>query len=123
MGLILDRIPVNARPSCCLNSSARSKILELVGPLLYPVSLFIVGLLVLTIFRGILAFQYWDRLIDTPEVWLLFPIGLLMDVLLFSYLIAISSILLLALPDLQVKKRSIFFIIWFTFTLSVVIYM
>ncbi|MCL4142399.1 UNVERIFIED_CONTAM: hypothetical protein GTU68_034132 [Idotea baltica] len=103
--------------------NVKNRYLYLTGPLIYSISFILLGLFILTLFRSILAITYFDRLSETPEFLMLFPVGLRMDILLLSYLIIIPSLLILALPKKFISKIKTAFALWFTLTLSAIVYM
>ncbi len=83
---------------------------------LKPILLFIAfGLFVLSISRVLLFLLFSSRVMETQSFWMIFPLGLRMDVILISYLSFIPAVLIILLPDFITKR--IFFIIRFYFVL------
>lgn len=80
-------------------------------------SFLIIGLLITTLSRLVLFILFKDRVLETENFWYIFPIGLRMDLILFSYLLLLPTILITVLPDTLLKKMRYFFNIYFIFFL------
>lgn len=83
---------------------------------LKPLCLFIIiALLITTLSRVVLLFIFNDRISQTENYWMIFPIGLKMDMILISYLSFIPAIILSLVPDKFLryfnKYLSIYFIV------------
>ncbi|MEZ4754528.1 MAG: LTA synthase family protein [Bdellovibrionota bacterium] len=102
---------------------SRSSFYNALGPLLLPATMYLIGFIILTSFRGLLTITYWERLAETPQVLMLFPVGLRMDLLLLTYFTIAPAILLLLLPKSIVAKRKTWFILWAVISLSAILYM
>jgi len=79
---------------------------------------FIIGLVITTASRIILFLIFKDRVVQTPDFWLIFPIGLRMDVILISYISFLPALLLCLLPDkylIHLKKFLTGYFIFFLF--------
>ncbi|MEO8254022.1 MAG: LTA synthase family protein [Flavobacterium sp.] len=79
---------------------------------------FLIGLLITTISRFVLFLVFKERVTQTPDYWLLFPIGLRMDIILLSYISFLPTLLLAVLPYkylLKIKKFFSFYFITFLF--------
>lgn len=82
------------------------------------INFFFVGLLITTISRFVLFLFFKERVTQTPDYWLLFPIGLRMDLILLSYISFLPTLLLSILPHnylLKIKKFFSFYFITFLF--------
>ncbi|MEN9919921.1 MAG: hypothetical protein RL662_2357 [Bacteroidota bacterium] len=91
---------------------------------LKPLFLFIVlALLITTLSRLFLFFLFNDRVTQTHDYWMLFPIGLKMDMILISYLSFIPAILLSLVPDKLLAYFNKFLSIYFTFFLFLFFFM
>ncbi|WP_299521702.1 LTA synthase family protein [uncultured Lutibacter sp.] len=67
---------------------------------LKPIVLFFaIGLIITTLSRFILFLGFSSRITTTDEYWLIFPIGLRMDIILLSYIAVIPTVLIVLLPD------------------------
>jgi phosphoglycerol transferase MdoB-like AlkP superfamily enzyme len=73
-----------------------------------------IGLLITTLSRIILFFIFKDRVMQTPDYWMIFPIGLRMDLILLSYISFLPTLLLCVLPDEYLQKIKRFFAFYFT---------
>lgn len=79
---------------------------------------FIIGLIITTLSRFFLFLVFKDRVVQTPDFWLIFPIGLRMDIILLSYISFLPALLISVIPDkyLQhLKKFLSFYFILFLF--------
>ena len=65
---------------------------------------FSIGLLITTMSRFCLFLWFYPRISETKDFWLLFPIGLRMDVLLLSHLAVLPTLLILLLPNRMLLK-------------------
>ncbi|MGO4866430.1 LTA synthase family protein [Flavobacterium sp. W21_SRS_FM7] len=72
-----------------------------------------IGLLITTLSRIILFFIFKDRVMQTPDYWMIFPIGLRMDLILLSYISFLPTLLLCVLPDEYLQKIRRFFAFYF----------
>jgi phosphoglycerol transferase MdoB-like AlkP superfamily enzyme len=62
------------------------------GPLALPLYIVICGISILFVFRAALTATYFSRLSETPRFWMLFPVGLRMDLVLLSYAVIIPAL-------------------------------
>ncbi|MFD2823813.1 LTA synthase family protein [Lacinutrix iliipiscaria] len=62
------------------------------------INFFLIGLLITTLSRFILFIGFMPRIIETKNFWLLFPIGLRMDIILMSYMAILPTVLILFMP-------------------------
>lgn len=79
------------------------------GPLIYPLLLWLSGLLILSLSRAILVAVYWDRISEAPDLLRIFMVGIRMDAITLAYLTITPTLLLLLLSKaLIVRVRTIF---------------
>lgn len=72
---------------------------------LRPIILFFfIGIMISTFSRFILFVWFLSRITETENYWLIFPIGLRMDIILLSYIALIPTLLILLIPDILLKK-------------------
>lgn len=81
------------------------------------INFFLIGLLITTLSRLLLFFVFMTRVTQTPDYWMIFPIGLRMDIILLSYISFLPTLLLVVLPDNYLQKIKQFFSIYFIFFL------
>lgn len=112
---------LNMLASGMQQKSARFKII--LGPLLLILLIFAIGLIIMSSFRALLTLFYWERLLNTPHVLWLFPIGLRMDVIIMCYLLALPVILIFLMPKELVLKWRKFFICWSVAVVLLLLYM
>jgi len=74
---------------------------------------FFIGLLITTLSRFILFLVFKERITQTPDYWMIFPIGLRMDIILLSYISFLPTLLLSVLPDAYLQKIKRFFSFYF----------
>lgn len=86
-------------------------------------SFLFIGLLITTLSRFFLFFLYQERVIQTPNYWFVFPIGLRMDIIVFSYILFLPTLLICLLPDTFLKKISGFLTLYFVFFLSLILFL
>ncbi|WP_163408438.1 LTA synthase family protein [Flavobacterium ajazii] len=80
---------------------------------LKPVFNFIlIGLLITTLSRIFLFFIFKDRVVETPNFWYIFPIGLRMDLILLCYLSFLPALLITFLPNKWLKFTNSFLVIY-----------
>ncbi|NOR29100.1 MAG: sulfatase-like hydrolase/transferase [Lutibacter sp.] len=60
---------------------------------------FVIGLIITTLSRFLLFIWFSSRIISTEDYWLIFPIGLRMDIILLSYIAVIPTVLIVLIPD------------------------
>ena len=84
---------------------------------------FFIGLLITTLSRFALFLVFKERVMQTPDYWMLFPIGLRMDIILLSYISFLPTLLLSVLPDNYLQKIKKFFSIYFIFFLFLLFFM
>lgn len=91
---------------------------------LRPLFLFIlIALLITTLSRVILFFIFNERIVQTESYWMIFPIGLKMDMILISYLSFIPLAILSLIPDKLLRYFNKFLFIYFIFFLSLFLFM
>ncbi|NUY79899.1 sulfatase-like hydrolase/transferase [Flavobacterium sp. MAH-1] len=81
------------------------------------------ALLITTISRLALFFIFNERVSETPEFWLIFPIGLRSDLIIISYLSFLPVVLLTLLPTSVLMKIRRFFNVYFICFLSLFLLM
>jgi len=96
------------------------KRLEYLKPLLY---FMLIGLAIMTLSRIVLTFMFSDRIMATDSYWLIFPLGLRMDIIIMSYLSFIPALLISFLPETANKFTSKFLAIYCTFFLFLALFM
>lgn len=77
------------------------------------INFFFIGLLITTLSRFVLFLIFNERVTQTPDYWLIFPIGLRMDIILLSYISFLPTLLLSVLPDNYLQKIRRFFSFYF----------
>lgn len=87
------------------------------------INFFFIGLLITTISRFALFLVFKERVTQTPDYWMIFPIGLRMDIILLSYISFLPTFLLAVLPDNFLQKIKKFFSFYFLFFLFLVFFM
>ncbi|WP_431242722.1 hypothetical protein ACQ9BO_23595 [Flavobacterium sp. P21] len=80
---------------------------------LKPIFNFILfGLLITTLSRLFLFFLFKERVVETPNFWYIFPIGLRMDMILLCYLSFLPAVLITFLPNKSIKFTNKFLVIY-----------
>ncbi|RVT71398.1 alkaline phosphatase family protein [Flavobacterium sufflavum] len=87
------------------------------------INFFFIGLLITTISRLVLFFIFMGRVTQTPDYWMIFPIGLRMDIILLSYISFLPTLLLAFLPDNYLQKIKKFFSFYFITFLFLLLFM
>lgn len=77
------------------------------------INFFFIGLLITTLSRFVLFLVFKERVTQTPDYWMIFPIGLRMDIILLSYISFLPTLLLSVLPDAYLQKIRRFFSFYF----------
>ena len=91
---------------------------------LKPVFNFIlIGLLILTFNRIFLFIIFNERVVETPNYFQLFSIGLRFDLILLCYLSFLPFVLITALPNSILNKIKQFFNVYFIFFLFLILLM
>lgn len=93
------------------------------GPLALPLFIILIGVVIQFCFRAALTYQYQSRLTDITNSYLVFPIGLRMDLIVLSYATIVPAALMLLLPPHLLKKWSRVFTLWFSVFMCFLIYM
>lgn len=75
----------------------------------------IIGLIIMTLSRLLLFILYKDRIDETENFWLIFPIGLRFDLIILCYLSFLPAVLICLLPDSFLQKIKKFLHIYFLF--------
>jgi phosphoglycerol transferase MdoB-like AlkP superfamily enzyme len=84
---------------------------------------FFIGLLITTLSRLFLFFVFKQRVEQTPDFWLIFPIGLRMDIIVLSYISFLPFLLVSLLPDNLLQKIRKFFSFYFILFLFLFLFM
>lgn len=71
-----------------------------------------IGLFITTLSRIVLFFIFKERVVQTPDYWYIFPIGLRMDLILLCYLSFLPAILITFLPNKWLKFTNKFLVIY-----------
>jgi len=87
------------------------------------INFFFIGLLITTISRFALFLVFKERVTQTPDYWMLFPIGLRMDIIILSYISFLPTLLLAVLPDNYLQKIKKFFSCYFIVFLFLLLFM
>lgn len=87
------------------------------------ISFFLIGLLITTLSRFVLFIGFMPRITETESFWLIFPIGLRMDVILLSYMAVIPTILILLIPYQFLIKLSKLIAYFFILCLFLILFM
>jgi len=83
----------------------------------------IIGLLITTLSRFFLFFIFRDRVTQTQDFWLIFPIGLRMDIILLSYILVLPTVLICLLSDKYLQYIKKFFSFYFIVFLFMLLFM
>ncbi len=86
-----------------MNSCRR--LLQASGPIGFLLTVFMVGMLWLSLSRIVLFATHSDRLLMVENIWKMFPIGIRMDSITLCVLLILPAILLFALPGRVVRIR------------------
>jgi phosphoglycerol transferase MdoB-like AlkP superfamily enzyme len=84
---------------------------------------FMIGLLLNTLSRVFLFFIFKERVVITEDFWLIFPIGLRMDIILLSYISFLPTLLICVLPDGYLQRIKKFFSLYFVAFLFLILFM
>ena len=84
---------------------------------------FIIGLIITTLSRFVLFLIFNQRVVETENYGLIFPIGLRMDLIVLSYLSFLPTAMICLLPDTILFKIRRFFSFYFTFFLFLLLFM
>ena len=79
---------------------------------------FLIGLSITTLSRILLFLMFKDRVVQTEDFWLIFPIGLRMDLIIMSYIAFLPALLICVLPQdwlFRIRKFFSFYFILFLF--------
>lgn len=87
------------------------------------VNFLLLGLLITSLSRISLFFLFRERAIQIENYWLIFPIGLRMDIILLSYILVLPTFLICLLPDKYLQFIKKFFSIYFIFFLFLLLFM
>lgn len=91
---------------------------------LKPAIVFIgIALAITTLSRLALFILFSDRILETPESWLIFPLGLRSDLIIISYLSFLPVLLLTVLPDAVLQKIKAFFKVYYILFLTLFLIM
>lgn len=82
-----------------------------------------IGLTITTLSRLFLLYLYNERVVQTPNYWHIFPIGLRMDLILLCYILFLPAVLICLVPDTFLKKIKGFFTVYFTLFLSLILFL
>lgn len=87
------------------------------------INFLLIGLLITTLSRFILFIVFKERVVQTQDYWMIFPIGFRMDVILLSYISFLPTLLLSVLPDAYLQKIKRFFVFYFLTFLFLILFM
>lgn len=83
---------------------------------------FFIGVLINTFSRFILFVWFLARITETENYWLIFPIGLRIDIILLSYIALIPTFFILLIPDKLLKKMDLFIRYFLIFFLILILF-
>lgn len=83
----------------------------------------VIGLAITTLSRILLFFMFRERVVQTEDFWLIFPIGLRMDLIVLCYLSFLPALLISVLPDQWLFKIRKFFRFYFILFLFLILFM
>ncbi|ANE53420.1 hypothetical protein SY85_10640 [Flavisolibacter tropicus] len=93
------------------------------GPL-SPLLLFLtLSLSLFLVSRLLLSFAYWDRIIQEPHFYLMYLIGIRMDLILICYYLFLPALFFLLLPKQFINSSKFFWIFYFTLFIDVAFFM
>ncbi|WCO02757.1 LTA synthase family protein [Psychroserpens ponticola] len=84
---------------------------------------FLLGIIITTCSRFILFIWFSERVTEIENYWLIFPIGLRIDVILLSYIAVLPTVLILLLPDNWLPKINTFIRFYFIAFLFLLLFM
>ncbi len=84
---------------------------------------FALGLTITTLSRILLFFMFRERVVQTEDFWLIFPIGLRMDLIIMSYIAFLPALLICVLPDKWLFAIRKFFSVYFILFLFLFLFM
>ncbi|HMI05933.1 MAG TPA: LTA synthase family protein [Flavobacterium sp.] len=84
---------------------------------------FLIGLLITTLSRIFLFLMFRERVVQTEDFWMIFPIGLRMDLIIMSYIAMLPALLICLLPEKVLHKIKRFFSCYFIFFLFLFLFM
>lgn len=85
--------------------------LSYLNPLLY---FFLIGLAIMTLGRLTIFFLYFDRVTQAEDFWLIFPLGLRVDLIMLCYLSFLPALVITFIPKMAEKGTTIFLSIYFS---------
>lgn len=85
-------------------------------------SFLIIALLITTVSRIVLFFIFANRVMETENYGLIFPIGLRMDLILICYLLLLPVLLIVLLPEKWILKLQRFINGYFIFFLAALLF-
>lgn len=96
------------------------KKIDFLKPLLH---FFTIGLAITTLSRLFLFLMFRERVVQTEDFWLIFPIGLRMDLIIMSYIAFLPALLICVLPEHWLFKIRKFFSFYFILFLFLFLFM
>ncbi|MEO8933867.1 MAG: LTA synthase family protein, partial [Xanthomarina sp.] len=84
---------------------------------------YLIGLLILNISRLVLALAFKERVLETDQFWLMFPIGLRFDIIMLSYLAVLPTMLIVLLPFSILNKIKGFIRYFFVVCIGFLLFM
>lgn len=87
------------------------------------INFLLIGLTILTISRFVLFFIFKNRVTETPNYGLIFPIGLRMDLIALCYLLFLPLALIALVPDSFLKKIQGFLTVYFILFLTLILFL
>lgn len=82
-----------------------------------------IGLVINTLSRLILFFIFKDRIDETPDFWMIFPIGLRFDLILLCYLSFLPFLIITFVPDRYLPNFNRFLNIYYSLFLVLILFM
>jgi phosphoglycerol transferase MdoB-like AlkP superfamily enzyme len=93
------------------------------GPLAPVIAFFGFALIIFLTSRVTLLTLYWDRISAVDSFWMIFPLGLRMDVVFLSLLVFIPTLLLMLLPSRAIRALAPLLAAFFAVLSAAVVYM
>ncbi len=84
---------------------------------------YLIGLFLLSLSRLLLVLIFNNRVLETENYWLLFPIGFRFDVIMLSFLAVLPTALIAVLPDKFLFRLKGFIRYFFVFCLAILVFM
>jgi len=87
------------------------------------INFYLIGLIILSVSRILLAIVFYGRVLETDKFWLMFPIGVRFDIIMLSYLAVLPTLLIVLLPFNILNKIKGFFRYFFVICIALLLFM